>query len=164
MPQSNVFFQMLMSVPLGEQSVMRMQIVMTQPAAMSVPASLATLVMDIHVRTLMSVLPILVMRMQLVSTIMGASPVSATLDMWEMDHYVYVSVVHSRLHMACVDYENIPTDQTCFVPVDCIHECGSNVSSEEACEAVGCCYNSSADVNCYYPSGEPFQHIFESCL
>ena len=87
-----------MSVPLGVQSVMRMQIVMTQQAAMSVPASLATLVMDIHVRTLMSVLPILVMRMQLVPTIMVASPVSATLDTWEMDHYVYVSVVHSQHH------------------------------------------------------------------
>ena len=73
-----------MSVPLGEQSVMRMLIVMTQQAAMSVPASLATLVMDIHARTLMSVSPILVMRMQLVPTIMGASPVSATLDFQEM--------------------------------------------------------------------------------
>ena len=136
-----------------EVFVMRMQSVMTQQAAMSVPASLATLVMDIHVRTLMSVLLTLVMRMQLVPTIMGASLVSATLDTWEMDHYVYVSFVRSQLHMACVDYENIPTDQTCFVPVDRIHECGSNVSSEEACEAMGCCYNFSADVNCYYPSG-----------
>jgi hypothetical protein len=80
--------QMLMSVPLGEQSVMRMQIVMTQQAAMSVPASLATLVMDIHVRTLMSVSLILVMRMRLVPTIMGASPVSATLDFQEMEPFV----------------------------------------------------------------------------
>ena len=68
-----------------EVFVMRMQIVMTQQAAMSVPASLATLVMDIHVRTLMSVLPILVMRMQLVPTITGASPVGATLDFQEME-------------------------------------------------------------------------------
>ena len=87
--------QMLMSVPLGEQSVMRMQIVMTQQAAMSVPASLATLVMDIHVRTLMSVLPILVMRMQLVPTIMGASPVSATLDFQEMEPFVMVDLCFS---------------------------------------------------------------------
>ena len=81
-----------MSVPLGEQSVMRMQIVMTQQAAMSVPASLATLVMDIHVWTLMSVLPILVTRMQLVPTIMGASPVSAILDFQEMEHFVMVDM------------------------------------------------------------------------
>ena len=79
-----------MSVPLGEKNVMRMQIVMTQQAAMSVPASLATLVMDIHVRTLMSVLPILVMRMQLVPTIMGASPVSATLGFQETEHHAVV--------------------------------------------------------------------------
>ena len=75
-----------------EVFVMRMQSVMTQQAAMSVPASLATLVMDIHVRTLMSVLPILVMRMQLVPTIMGAFPVSATPDMLEMEHIALVSV------------------------------------------------------------------------
>ncbi|CAI8054869.1 Fibrillin-1, partial [Geodia barretti] len=52
----------------------------------------------------------------------------------------------------CIHYENTPADQTCFVPVDRIHECGSNVSSEKTCEAMGCCYNSSADINCYYPS------------
>jgi hypothetical protein len=57
---------------------------MTQQAAMSVLASLATLVMDIHVWTLMSVLPILVT----VPTIMGASPVSATLDFQEMEPFV----------------------------------------------------------------------------
>ena len=79
-----------MSVPLGEKNVMRMQIVVTQQAAMSVPASLATLVMDIHVRTLMSVLPIFVMRMQLVPTIMGASPVSATLGFQETEHHAVV--------------------------------------------------------------------------
>jgi hypothetical protein len=111
--------QTLMSVPLGVQSVMRMQIVMTQPAAMSVPASLATLVMDIDVRTFMSaswrvsfcccrtltlhldcliVLPILVMRMQLVPTIMGASPVSATLDFQETEHHavILMSVLQDR--------------------------------------------------------------------
>ena len=60
---------------------MKMQSVWTHQAAMSVPASLATLVMDIHVRTLMSVLLILAMRMQLVQTIMGASPVSVTMDL-----------------------------------------------------------------------------------
>ena len=73
-----------------EVFVMRMQSVMTQPAAMSVPASLATLVMDIHVRILMSVSLILVMRMQLVPTITGASPVSATLDFQEMEPFVLV--------------------------------------------------------------------------
>jgi hypothetical protein len=76
-----------MSVQM-EVFVMRMQSVMTQQAAMSVPASLATLVMDIHVRTLMSVSLILVMRMRLVPTIMGASPVSATLDFQEMEPFV----------------------------------------------------------------------------
>ena len=79
-----------MSVPM-EVFVMGMQSVMTQQAAMSVPVSLATLVMDIHVRTLMSVLPILVMRMQLVPTIMGASPVSAALDILVMGSCVLVS-------------------------------------------------------------------------
>ena len=59
---------------------MRMQPVWTHRVAMSVPVPLATLVMDIHVWTLMSVLLILVMRMQLVLTIMGVSRVSATLD------------------------------------------------------------------------------------
>ena len=78
-----------MSVSM-EVFVMRMQSVMTQQAAMSVPASLATLVMDIHVRTLMSVSLILVMRMQLVPTIMGASPVNATLDFPEMEPLVLV--------------------------------------------------------------------------
>jgi hypothetical protein len=79
-----------MSVPLGVQSVMRMQSVLTQQAAISAPASLATLVMDIHVKTLMSVLPILVMRMQLVPIAMGASHVSATVDLWEMEHLALV--------------------------------------------------------------------------
>ena len=78
-----------------EVFVMRMQIVMTQQAAMSVPASLATLVMDIHVRTLMSVLPILVMRMQLVPTIMEASPVGVTLDFQEMEPFVLVHLYFS---------------------------------------------------------------------
>ena len=72
-------WQILMSVLLGVFA-MRMQSVWTHQAAMSVPASLATLVMDIHVRTLTSVLLILAMRMQLVLTIMGASPVSAMKD------------------------------------------------------------------------------------
>ena len=78
-----------------EVFAMRMQIVMTQQAAMSVPASLATLVMDIHVRTLMSVSLILVMRMRLVPTIMGASPVSATLDFQEMEPFVMVDLCFS---------------------------------------------------------------------
>ena len=85
-----------------EVFVMRMQSVMTQQAAMSVPASLATLVMDIHVRTLMSVSLILVMRMRLVPTIMGASPVSATLDFQEMEPFVmvdYVSLLGLKLYM-----------------------------------------------------------------
>ena len=99
-----------------EVFVMRMQIVMTQQAAMSVPASLATLVMDIDVRTFMSaswrvsfcccrtltlhldclvVLPILVMRMQLVPTITEASPVSATLEFQEMESFVLVHLYFS---------------------------------------------------------------------
>ena len=52
----------------------------------------------------------------------------------------------------------LSADQTCFVTVDRIYECGSNVSNEKECEAIGCCYNSSADVNCYYPSGEHSAH------
>ena len=70
---------------------MRMQSVWTHQAAMSVPASLATLVMDIHVRTLMSVLLILAMRMQLVLTIMGASLVTVRMDLLEMGSYAPVS-------------------------------------------------------------------------
>ena len=46
--------QILMSVLL-EECVTRMQSVWTQQAAMSVPAPLATLVMDTHVWTLTSV-------------------------------------------------------------------------------------------------------------
>ena len=86
---SQIFPQILMSVLLGVFA-MRMQSVWTHQAAMSVPASLATLVMDIHVRTLMSVLLILAMRMQLVLTIMGASPVSATKDFQGMEPIVKV--------------------------------------------------------------------------
>ena len=41
-----------------------------------------------------------------------------------------------------------------------MYECGVNVSSESECEASGCCYNSSADIQCYYPSGEwKIQHF-----
>ena len=69
---------------------MRVQSVWTHQAAMSVPASLATLVMDIHVRTLMSVLLILAMRMQLVLTIMEASLVTVTLAFQGMEHFVKV--------------------------------------------------------------------------
>ena len=136
--------------------MMRMQSVMTQQAAMSVPASLATLVMDIHVRTLMSVLPILVMRMQLVPTITEASPVSATLDTWEMEHIALVSVQCKTLSMAPVLYTfntDHFTDHTCFVSTDHLYECGRAVSSEITCEAMGCCYNSSALIPCYHPSG-----------
>ena len=79
-----------MSVLLGVFA-MRMQSVWTHQAAMSVPASLATLVMDIHVRTLMSVLLILAMRMQLVLTIMGASLVTVRMDLLEMESYAPVS-------------------------------------------------------------------------
>ena len=50
----SLWAQMLMSVLL-EESVMRMQSVWTQQAVMSVPAPLATLVMDTHVLTLTSV-------------------------------------------------------------------------------------------------------------
>ena len=74
--------------------VMRMQIVWTHQVAMSVPVSLATLVMDTHVWTLMSVLLILVMRVQLVLTIMGVSHVSATLDSQEMGPYALVSLYY----------------------------------------------------------------------
>ena len=42
---------------------------------------------------------------------------------------------------------------TCFVPEDRVYECGVNLSEIE-CEASGCCYNSSADIQCYYPSGK----------
>ena len=37
--------------------------------------------------------------------------------------------------------------------VDYVYECGANISDSGACEAMGCCYNSSADIECYYPSG-----------
>ena len=137
---------------------MRMQTVWIQQVAMSVPVPLATLVMDIHVWTLMSVLLILVMRMQLVLTTMGVSRVSATLDIQEMGHCVHVSILYRvtmyMLHMLVLK------DKTCFVPDDRIHECGSNILSEKACEDVGCCYNSSANINCYYPSGEQSAHFY----
>ena len=86
---SQIFPQILMSVLLGVFA-MRVQSVWTHQAAMSVPASLATLVMDIHVRTLMSVLLILAMRMQLVLTIMEASLVTVTLAFQGMEHFVLV--------------------------------------------------------------------------
>ena len=85
------FYQILMSVLLGVFAT-RVQSVWTHQAAMSVPASLATLVMDIHVWTLMSVLLILAMRMQLVLTIMGASPVSVTMDFQGMELSVLVNL------------------------------------------------------------------------
>ena len=92
------FYQILMSVLLGVFAT-RMQSVWTHQAAMSVPASLATLVMDIHVRTLMSVLLILAMRMQLVLTIMGASPVSVTMDFQGMEHHAAVRLSSSFKNM-----------------------------------------------------------------
>ena len=45
---------------------------------------------------------------------------------------------------------------TCFVPEDRVYECGVNMSSESECEASGCCYNSSADIQCYYSSGRKY--------
>ena len=86
---SQIFPQILMSVLLGVFAT-RVQSVWTHQAAMSVPASLDTLVMDIHVRTLMSVLLILAMRMQLVLTIMEASLVTVTLAFQGMEHFVLV--------------------------------------------------------------------------
>ena len=53
----------------------------------------------------------------------------------------------------CSTFLLYPSDLTCFVPEDRVYECGVNVSSESECEASGCCYNSSADIQCYYPSG-----------
>ena len=139
-------------------NVMRMQTVWTHQVAMSVPVSLATLVMGIHVWTLMSVLLTLVMIMQLVPTIMGASPVNVTQIMWEMGHCVHVSILYRvtmyTFHMLVLK------DKTCFVPDDHIHECGSNIFSEKTCEDMGCCYNSSANINCYYPSGELSAHFY----
>ena len=93
-----LFYQILMSVLLGVFAT-RMQSVWTYQAAMSVPASLATLVMDIHVWTLMSVLLILAMRMQLVLTIMEASPVSVTMDFQEMEHHAAVGLSSSFKNM-----------------------------------------------------------------
>jgi hypothetical protein len=69
----------LMSVLL-ELCVMRMQTVWILQAAMSVPAPLATLVMDSAVRTLMSVRAVPVMNVQFVAMSMGASHVSARAD------------------------------------------------------------------------------------
>ena len=43
-------------------------------------------------------------------------------------------------------------DETCFVPSERVHNCGANLTEEE-CEANGCCYNISAAISCYYPSG-----------
>ena len=73
---------------------MRMQTVLTHQVATSVPVPLATLVMDICVWTLMSVLLILVMRMQIVLTIMGVFCVSATLDSQEMGPFALVSLYY----------------------------------------------------------------------
>ena len=44
-------------------------------------------------------------------------------------------------------------DETCFVALGRVYECGSNVMSETVCEDMGCCFNSSATIPCYYPSG-----------
>ena len=46
------------------------------------------------------------------------------------------------------------SDETCFVPVGRVYLCGTGGESESECEAMGCCYNSSAVTQCYYPSGE----------
>ena len=93
---------------------------------------------------------ILAIRMRLVQTITEASPVTVTQVSWEMELCVHVSV---SAYVNAV-YESISTDETCFVPLDRVYECGRNVLSEAECEASGCCYNSSADVQCYYTSGE----------
>ena len=54
--------------------------------------------------------------------------------------------------MYYIVHESVIADETCFVPVDRIYDCGPSMT-ESVCEAMGCCYNSSADVQCYYPSG-----------
>ena len=60
-----------------------------------------------------------------------------------------------KMYNFCVVYSiNFNADMTCFVPEDRVYECGVNVSSESECETSGCCYNSSADIECYYPSGK----------
>ena len=43
-------------------------------------------------------------------------------------------------------------DATCFVSSERIYSCGNNLTAT-SCESKGCCFNASADIQCYYPSG-----------
>lgn len=49
-------------------------------------------------------------------------------------------------------------DQTCFVPSERVYDCGDGLSELE-CEEKGCCYNASASIQCYYPSGMPMHNL-----
>ena len=91
------------------------------------------------------------MRMQPVPTIMGTSPVIVTLDFQEMERVVLVSL--TKCTQLILFYVPFIADMTCFLPEDRVYECGVNLSEIE-CEASGCCYNSSADIQCYYTSGK----------
>ena len=51
-------------------------------------------------------------------------------------------------------------DETCFVPVDRVYECGSDVASERECEDMGCCFNYTASIQCYHPSGTHIVHTY----
>ena len=46
------------------------------------------------------------------------------------------------------------TDETCYVSLNRVYQCGPDGVSENTCESLGCCYNFSALLQCYYPSGK----------
>ena len=62
-------------------------------------------------------------------------------------------LIHTIVLLLIVDFSQTLSDETCVVSLDHVYyECGSDVN-ESVCESMGCCYNSSADTTCYYPSG-----------
>ena len=57
------------------------------------------------------------------------------------------------------------SDQTCFVPFERVYDCEDGVSlTELECEEKGCCYNASASVQCYYPSGTLMSNDYNKVL
>ena len=75
----------------------------------------------------------------------------------------YVSPMPSGdLYWLLLALHSVLSDETCFVPSERIYDCGP-ASNEAECESRGCCYNASAMVACYYPSGTVIGSILHVC-
>jgi len=77
-------------------------------------------------------------------------------------YWLLLAMPSGDLYWLLLALHSVLTDETCFVPSERIYDCGP-ASSEAECEARGCCYNASAMVACYYPSGTVIGSILHVC-